>query len=52
LPEKSSESYTDPPAHDSLNTHQRIARLEAEIVSLTTALDQLRSRIELLEPDR
>jgi uncharacterized protein len=54
LPEKSSESYTDPPAlaHDSLNTHQRIARLEAEIVSLTTALDQLRSRIELLEPNR
>jgi hypothetical protein len=54
LPEKSSESYIDPPAlaHDSLNTHQRIARLEAEIASLTTALDQLRSRIELLEPNR
>jgi hypothetical protein len=53
LPEKSSESYTDPAivAHDSSNTNQRIGRLEAEIVSLTTALDQLRARVELLEPN-
>jgi hypothetical protein len=53
LPEKGSESNTDPAilAHDSSNTNQRIARLEAEIVALTTALDQLRARVELLEPN-
>ncbi|MGD0444555.1 MAG: YceH family protein [Edaphobacter sp.] len=53
LPEKSSESPADPAVvpKDSLNTNQRIERLEAEIASLTTALDQLRSRLELLEPN-
>jgi uncharacterized protein len=29
---------------------QRLARMEAEIASLTTALEELRARIELLEP--
>jgi hypothetical protein len=30
---------------------QRLARLEAEIASLTTALEELRARVELLEPN-
>jgi uncharacterized protein YceH (UPF0502 family) len=52
LPEKSSETRADTVVeHDSLSTQQRIARLEAEIASLATALDQLRSRVELLEPN-
>jgi hypothetical protein len=32
-------------------TDQRLARLEAEIASLTTALQDLRARIDLLEPN-
>lgn len=39
-----------PSASDSA-TRQRIARLEAEIAELTTALQDLRARIELLEPN-
>jgi len=33
------------------STAQRLARMEAEIASLTTALEELRTRIELLEPN-
>jgi uncharacterized protein YceH (UPF0502 family) len=36
--------------HD-LSTAQRLARMEAEIASLTTVLEELRARIELLEPN-
>jgi hypothetical protein len=43
-------SGTYPPASDSTTT-QQIARLEAEIASLTTALEDLRARVELLEPN-
>ena len=32
-------------------TAQRLARMETEIASLTTALEELRARIELLEPN-
>jgi hypothetical protein len=39
-----------PSASDSA-TRQRIARLEADIAELTTALQDLRARIELLEPN-
>jgi uncharacterized protein len=54
LPEKSPESHAHSVtiAHDSASPNQRIARLEAEIASLTNALDQLRARVELLEPNR
>jgi uncharacterized protein YceH (UPF0502 family) len=38
------------PAQDSVDT-ERIARLEAEVASLTAALEDLRARIELLEPN-
>ena len=38
------------PTSDSA-TNERLARLEAEIASLTTALQDLRARIELLEPN-
>ena len=37
-------------AQDSIAT-ERIARLEAEVASLTAALEDLRARIELLEPN-
>jgi uncharacterized protein YceH (UPF0502 family) len=43
-------SESHPVAFDSA-TNQRLARLEAEIASLTTALQDLRVRIELLEPN-
>jgi uncharacterized protein YceH (UPF0502 family) len=43
-----SEGHTLPP--DSATT-QRLAQLEAEIASLATALQDLRARIELLEPN-
>ncbi len=33
------------------STTQRLARMEAEIASLTSALEELRARIELLEPN-
>ena len=52
LPEKNSEPQADIlVGHDALSNQQRIARLEAEIASLAAALDQLRTRIELLEPN-
>jgi uncharacterized protein len=53
LLEKSSDSHADPATAvtDSTNTNQRIARLEAEITSLTDALNRLRTRVELLEPN-
>jgi uncharacterized protein YceH (UPF0502 family) len=41
---------TSDPVPSDLATTQRLARLEAEITSLTTALQDLRARIELLEP--
>jgi hypothetical protein len=40
-----------PATPNSLSTVQRIARLEAEIASLTATLQELRTRIELLEPN-
>jgi uncharacterized protein YceH (UPF0502 family) len=33
------------------STAQRLARMEAEITSLTAALEELRARVELLEPN-
>jgi uncharacterized protein len=39
------------PSTSSPSTTQRLARMEAEIASLTTALEELRARIELLEPN-
>ena len=39
-----------PSAPDPITT-QRLTRMEAEIASLTTALEDLRARIELLEPN-
>jgi uncharacterized protein YceH (UPF0502 family) len=45
---------TDETSHTSAtgpSTAQRLARMEAEIASLTTALEELRTRIELLEPN-
>jgi uncharacterized protein YceH (UPF0502 family) len=43
--EASQSSVSSPP------TTQRLARMEAEIASLTIALQELRARIELLEPN-
>ena len=43
-------SETRQPASDSTIT-QRIASLEAEIASLTSALEDLRARVELMEPN-
>jgi uncharacterized protein len=43
-------SASHPAAHDPTTT-ERLARMEAEIASLTTALQELRARIELLEPN-
>jgi uncharacterized protein len=53
LPETQSEVHTDPvpTTPNSLSTIQRIARLEAEVASLTAALQELRTRVELLEPN-
>jgi len=45
---------TDETSHPSASgpsTAQRLARMEAEIASLATALEELRARIELLEPN-
>jgi uncharacterized protein len=42
------ESY---PSTSDPSTNQRLARMEAEIASLTTAIKELRARIELLEPN-
>jgi uncharacterized protein len=39
------------PAVSDPETRQRVARLEAEIAALTTALQNLQARIELLEPN-
>jgi uncharacterized protein len=39
------------PSDSDPSTTQRLARMEAEIASLTTALQKLRARIELLEPN-
>ena len=52
LPEKNSERYADQAAAsaDSVSMAQRLAQVEAEIASLTAALQELRTRIELLEP--
>ena len=43
-------SVTHPPARDPTTT-ERLARMEEEIASLTTALQELRARIELLKPN-
>ena len=43
-------SASHPAAHDPTTT-ERLARMEAEIASLSTALQELRARIELLEPN-
>jgi uncharacterized protein YceH (UPF0502 family) len=43
-------SASHPAAHDPTTT-ERLARMEEEIASLTTALQELRARIELLEPN-
>ena len=45
---KPAESY---PSTSDPSTTERLARMEAEIASLTTALQELRARIELLEPN-
>jgi uncharacterized protein YceH (UPF0502 family) len=39
------------PSTSDPSTAQRLARMEAEIASLTTALEELRVRIDLLEPN-
>jgi uncharacterized protein YceH (UPF0502 family) len=39
------------PSTSGLSTAQRLARMEAEIASLTTALEELRGRVELLKPN-
>jgi uncharacterized protein len=52
-PDLTSASYTNEatrPSSSDPTTVQRIARLEAEVASLTTALEELRARVELLEP--
>ena len=53
LPETQSEPHTDPvpTTPNPLSTVQRIARLEAEVASLTAALQELQTRFELLEPN-
>jgi uncharacterized protein YceH (UPF0502 family) len=53
LPELQSDPHADaaPATPNSLSTVQRIARLEAEIASLTATLQELRTRIALLEPN-
>jgi uncharacterized protein YceH (UPF0502 family) len=53
LPETQSDPHADaiPAAPNSLSTVQRIAHLEAEVASLTIALQELQTRIELLEPN-
>jgi uncharacterized protein YceH (UPF0502 family) len=53
LPETQSEAHTDPvpTTPNSVSTVQRIARLEAEVASLTAALQELQARVELLEPN-
>jgi uncharacterized protein len=53
LPEMQADPHADAvtSSPNSLSTIQRIARLEAEIASLTTTLQELRTRIELLEPN-
>jgi uncharacterized protein YceH (UPF0502 family) len=43
-------SASHPVAHDPTTT-ERLARMEEEIASLTTALQELRARLELLEPN-
>jgi uncharacterized protein YceH (UPF0502 family) len=45
---KPAESY---PSTSDPSTTERLARMEAEIASLTAALQELRARIELLEPN-
>jgi hypothetical protein len=40
-----------PPSTVDSSITQRLTRMEAEIASLTTALEELRTRIELLEPN-
>jgi len=40
-----------PPPRVDAEINQRIARLEAEMASLTNALQELRTRVELLEPN-
>ncbi len=53
LPETQSEAHTDPvpTTPNSVSTLQRIARLEAEVASLTATLQELQTRVELLEPN-
>ena len=41
-----------PPAAEDTSTTQRLDRLEAEIAALTTALQDLRAKVDLLEPKR
>jgi hypothetical protein len=41
-----------PPAAADTSTTQRLDRLEAEIAALTTALQDLRAKVDLLEPKR
>jgi uncharacterized protein YceH (UPF0502 family) len=51
ISERNAEAGPDgAPGFSNLSTMQRLARMEAEIASLTTTLQELRTRIELLEP--
>ena len=54
LLEKQSERYADQTAAsaESVSIAQRLAQIEGEIASLTAAFQELRTRIELLEPTR
>ena len=44
-------SETRPPATSDPSIVQRLARMESEIASLTSALEDLRARVELLKPN-